>query len=59
MAIIRQKKKNLILSMILGMVISAVPLGIYGGNITYKKIQTEKKMEQVKKQISEEKSYQV
>lgn len=36
MAMIRQKNKNLILSMILGMIVTAIPLGIYGGTMTYK-----------------------
>ena len=43
MAMIRQKKKNLILSMILGMIVTAIPLGIYGGTMTYKKTDAEKR----------------
>lgn len=57
MAMIRQKKKNLILSAILGMVISAVPLGIYGGTMTYQKANADKKIKVLQEQINSEKIY--
>lgn len=57
MAIIRQKKKNLILSMILGMAITAVPFGIYGGTITYKKISVDRKLEKLQAAMDAEVTY--
>lgn len=57
MAMIRQKKKNLILSMILGMAVTAIPLGIYAGTMTYKKVNTDRELEKLQKKISEEKVY--
>ena len=44
MAIIRQKKRNLILAMLLGIVITAVPMGVYSGTVTYKKLMTDKEI---------------
>lgn len=57
MAMIRQKKKNLILSMILGMIVTAIPLGIYGGTMTYKKTDAEKKAQALEAQMAGEKEY--
>lgn len=57
MAIIRQKKRNLILAMVLGIVITAVPMGVYSGTITYMKINTDKKLKALRKEISAEKVY--
>lgn len=57
MAIIRQKKKNLILAMILGIVITAVPLGIYGGIVTNKAIRIQKEIDALKAQLQQEKVY--
>lgn len=57
MAIIRQKKKNLILAMILGMAITAIPLGIYGGIVTNKAINIKKEMDSLKYQMMQEKTY--
>ena len=57
MAMIRQKKKNLILAMILGMTVTAVPLGIYSGTITYSKLRTDKQVEALQKELMSEKVY--
>lgn len=57
MAMIRQKKKNLILSMILGMIVTSIPLGIYGGTMTYKKTDAEKKAQALEAQMAGEKEY--
>lgn len=57
MAIIRQKKKNLILAMILGIVITAIPLGIYGGIVTNKAVRVQKEVDTLKTQMQQEKAY--
>lgn len=57
MAIIRQKKRNLILAMVLGMVITSVPMGIYSGTITYKKMNTDKELKALRNEMNAEKVY--
>ena len=57
MAIIRQKKKNLILAMVLGIVITAIPLGIYGGIVTNKAVHVRKEVDTLKNQMQQEKAY--
>lgn len=57
MAIIRQKKKNLILAMISGIVIAAIPLGIYSGIVTHKKLTADKQIKVLEEKRKEEKTY--
>ena len=57
MAIIRQKKRNLILAMLLGIVITAVPMGVYSGTVTYKKLMTDKEIKNLMEEINSEKVY--
>ncbi len=57
MAIIRQKKKNLILAMVLGIVIVAVPLGIYSSILTNKAIKLDRRLEELQQQMEQEKTY--
>lgn len=57
MAIIRQKKRNLILAMMFGIVITAIPMGIYGGTITYKKFNTDKEIKALRAEVNSEKEY--
>jgi hypothetical protein len=58
MAIIRQKKKHLLFAALLGMLVMAVPLGIYSGMITCQMKSKEKQVNSLKQQMNAEKTYQ-